>query len=360
MEEWDSIYKNNAPKLLGICRRYIKDSEEAEDVMHNAFITAMNKVDTYSGSGSFEGWLRKITINTALLHLRNNKKFIILENEPIEEYSETAHEEELSSETQRDFIEGAGFSKEELLEAIDQLPVHHKTVFNLYVIDGYKHKEIGPMLNISPGTSKSHLARARKKIQQLLFGKAEEKNKKRFLFFFFFPKQNPIDKLYKDAFENFEIQPKNFTLPKAGSKLINTRPKVSLPKKFIGNKTALIVSAISVLSIAVITFFIAHTKNDAPVQQQPKQELQNNVITIIPDTMKRTVIALPSQKVDSIIPDAQRIPEPIKKKTALPAVESKSIVHDEKKDTVAVKKPFVIHKSVIKHDTVPQKVPVQK
>lgn len=171
MENWDVIYKNNASKLLGVCRRYVKDEQLAEDLLHNAFITAMNKINTYSGKGVFEGWLRKIVVNTVLLYLRDSKKMQFSENEPLENQVEVTLESDVE-ETQKKVIEEAGFSQQELLEVVDQLPLHHKTVFNLYVIDGYTHNEIGEMLKISGGTSKSHLARARKKIQQLLFEKA--------------------------------------------------------------------------------------------------------------------------------------------------------------------------------------------
>lgn len=174
MENWDVIYKNNASKLLGVCRRYIKDEQLAEDLMHNAFITAINKISSYSGVGAFEGWLRKIVVNTVLLYLRDSKKMQFSDNEPLENQSDTEAESD-AEQTQKRVIEEAGFSQQELLEIVDELPVHHKTVFNLYVIDGYTHNEIGEMLKISGGTSKSHLARARKKIQQLLFEKAKLK-----------------------------------------------------------------------------------------------------------------------------------------------------------------------------------------
>ncbi|MGB3946735.1 MAG: sigma-70 family RNA polymerase sigma factor [Bacteroidia bacterium] len=174
MENWDVIYKNNASKLLGVCRRYINDEQLAEDLMHNAFITAMNKISTYSGSGLFEAWLRKIVVNTVLLYLRESKKMQISDTEQIENHPISDSETE-SEQTQKKIIEEAGFSQQELLEIVDKLPLHHKTVFNLYVIDGYTHNEIGDLLKISGGTSKSHLARARKKIQELLLEKAKRK-----------------------------------------------------------------------------------------------------------------------------------------------------------------------------------------
>ena len=179
METWDIIYKNNASKLLGICRRYVRDEQQAEDLMHNAFIAAINKIHTYSGTGAVEGWLRRLVINTALLYLRENKKMLFSDSEPVENQA-AADEADGAEETQRKVVEEAGFSREELLEAVDILPEHHKVVFNLYVIDGYTHNEIGEILNISGGTSKSHLARARKKIQQLLFEKAKMKSEKNY------------------------------------------------------------------------------------------------------------------------------------------------------------------------------------
>jgi RNA polymerase sigma factor (sigma-70 family) len=354
MEQWDTIYVNNSSKMLGVCRRYVKDIQLAEDLMHNAFITAMSKIDSYSGQGKFEGWLRKIVINTALLHLRKNKNGIISEKELNENYSETIQEEESSSESKRNTIEEANLSKEELLEVVDQLPEHHKMVFNLYVIDGYKHTQIGQMLNISSGTSKSHLARARKKIQQLLFEKAKNKkdneNKKSFLFFLFAPKQNYIDKLYKDAFSSFEIKPQKEIHFQDGSKMVNTLETTSILKQVIGNKALLVSLSGVIISVTIGAFILFHPKNT--------YDQKINSIEIKPSVIEEKSITVPPVKVDSIskehavqIQVKKEIQKPIS--TAMPAPPIKI------KDSVEVKKPFVVHKTAIQHDTIIQKVPVK-
>ncbi len=378
MEQWDTIYKNNASKLIGVCRRYVKDNQLAEDLMHNAFMTAMSKGDTYSGKGLFEGWLRRIAVNTALMYLRKNKNAIISENELVENYSETVQEEECSEETQRNTIDEANFSKEDLLEVIDQLPEHHKTVFNLYVIDGYKHTQIGQMLNISAGTSKSHLARARKKIQQLLFGKAKNKkeneNKKGFFFFLFASKENYIDKLYKDAFTSFEIQPQGHPHLEGGTQSVNTTQKVSILKKIVGNKTMLISSVGVVLSASIlVAVFLYYKKTpfqnkttiektpviiETPVVTEPPAEVNKTSAEQLIPTESQPLITRPVAAGDSSS-TKKDISSPTKKgnKTILP---SKPIGIIQKPDSVSVKKPFVVRKTIIQHDTVVQKIPVKK
>jgi RNA polymerase sigma factor (sigma-70 family) len=236
-EFWEKAYKENAPKIIGVCRRYVKSNEVAEDLMQEAFITAINKADTYAGKGSFDAWLRKIAVNSALMYLRQLKSHKIIDN-LIE--SECDHENMNDDNDIKSIIEEADFSEIELLEVIDSLPEHHKLVFNLYVIDGYTHIQIGKELNISPGTSKSHLARARKKIQQLLYQKAivknrEQKKRKRSLLLLIIPcNLNYIDTIFRNKLGNFSIEPvKTFSF--SGTSNLK---KISIPKTetFFSNK----------------------------------------------------------------------------------------------------------------------------
>ncbi|MES2592680.1 MAG: RNA polymerase sigma factor [Bacteroidota bacterium] len=373
MEEWDTIYKNNASKLLGVCRRYVKDHELAEDLMHNAFITAINKSETYSGKGLFEGWLRKITINTVLLYLRKNKNTLISERDSIENYSEMAQEDKDVTETQRHVIEEANFSRDELLEVVDLLPEHHKMVFNLYVVDGYKHKEIGEMLNISAGTSKSHLARARKKIQQLLFEKAKKKNeKKRGIFFLlFFSRENYIDKLYKDAFTSFEILPQKQTLSEAGSRMINTFQKRSLIKKIIGNKMLLVPIIVGIVVFLGLIIFLFLNSESRTVQDK-------NTIEIKPTIIEKENVASPSfgntaaeepvsnqvgkhikqSALEVNITTAEQVDSMETKLNKLPAATNEKTSYSKKSDSVVIPRPIIIHKKIIQRDTIIQKVPV--
>ena len=211
---WDVAYRDNAPALLGVLRRYVKDTGVAQDLLHEVFITAIDKYEGYSGKGSFEGWLYKITVNTALMYLRNER------NNPVEtQYIASLHvtdnddADDIPADDTKATIEAAEFSCEELIAAIDRLPEHHKLVFNMYVMDDFSHKQIAAELNISRGTSKSHLARARKKIQQILYDDAMNRKKKKerrrtSAFLLLFPaKEHYIDKLYRDGLSDFTISP---------------------------------------------------------------------------------------------------------------------------------------------------------
>jgi len=214
-EFWDVAYRTNAPALLGVLRRYVKELNVAQDLLHEVFVTAMDKYDGYTGKGSFEGWLYRIAVNTALMHLRNERDTLVETRHATSLLSVIDDDDDNSEQTDnaRTTIESAGFTSEELLSAIDRLPEHHKLVFNMYVMDDFSHKQIGTELNISPGTSKSHLARARKKIQQFLYDDALNKKKKKdkrwaSAFLLLFPaKTHYIDRLFREGLSDFKIPP---------------------------------------------------------------------------------------------------------------------------------------------------------
>ncbi|MBN2807766.1 MAG: sigma-70 family RNA polymerase sigma factor [Prolixibacteraceae bacterium] len=205
---WDELYRRNAPILIGLCRRYTGDEALARDLVQDTFITAFEKIADYKGKGSIESWIRKIAVNKALMYLRNHKVHMA-STEMFAQAVEVEIDMENPSLNKRRAIEEASFSTNELLDVIDALPQHHKAVFNLYVIDGYKHQQIAGMLDISSGTSKSHLARARKKAQELLYERAlekkpDEKKQKRMIFFLLLL-PNRIDVIFRRGFRSFEI-----------------------------------------------------------------------------------------------------------------------------------------------------------
>ena len=175
------LFKKYSPVLLSICLRYLNNRAKAEDVMQDAFITIFTKINQFKEKGSFEGWMKKITLNTALMQLRKNKKEII--SESIEKYDQATEKDEYSIDVSKhdtkSIIESAQFSQNEIFDIVRELPLGFRTVFNLYVIEGYKHREIAKELNISIGTSKSQLLRARKKVKKLLYKKATTKLKQR-------------------------------------------------------------------------------------------------------------------------------------------------------------------------------------
>ena len=142
------LYKQFASKLFSLCLKYSKNYAEAEDNLHDAFITVFSKIDQYNNKGSFEGWLKRIAINTSLQRYRENVGvYDITDEGNIEDVSVDINDKDLSI----DF----------LLGLIQELPDRYRLVFNLYVLDGYTHVEISELINISIGTSKSNLARAR-------------------------------------------------------------------------------------------------------------------------------------------------------------------------------------------------------
>lgn len=143
------LYERLSPKMLGVCRRYIGDALEAEGVLVNGFLKMFNKINQFSGSGNFEGWVRRIMVNESLLYLRKNKSMYL------EVDIDEAH-------TEPDYGRAAYlFEERELIEMIDKLPMGYRTVFNLYAIEGFSHKEISEQLGINENTSKSQLSRAR-------------------------------------------------------------------------------------------------------------------------------------------------------------------------------------------------------
>ena len=141
------LYKLYSSKLFTLCLKYSRNYTEAEDNLQDAFLTILKKIEQYKNKGSFEGWLKRITINTVMQQYRNQKVFEISNENAIEEVELEIDEESLSIDY--------------LLKIIQELPDRYRLVFNLYVLDGYSHKEIAEMLQINTGTSKSNLARAR-------------------------------------------------------------------------------------------------------------------------------------------------------------------------------------------------------
>ena len=141
------LYTLYSGKLFSLCLKYSRNSVEAQDNLQDAFLTIFRSIGQYSHKGSFEGWMKRITINTVLQKYRKERVFEIINEEYIEEPEVEIEESNLSL----DF----------LLELIQTLPDRYRLVFNLYVLDGYSHKEIATMMDITTGTSKSNLARAR-------------------------------------------------------------------------------------------------------------------------------------------------------------------------------------------------------
>ena len=150
------LYERYAPVLLGICRRYVKQMEDAEDVLLESFYKILSNIDQYEGKGSFEGWMKRISVNESLMFLRKKHNFnLSIESNHLEIAGDSIGIEEMLFE-------------QDILEVMDTLPTGYRTIFNLYVIDGLKHREIADELGISINTSKSQLIQAKRKLASLL------------------------------------------------------------------------------------------------------------------------------------------------------------------------------------------------
>jgi RNA polymerase sigma factor (sigma-70 family) len=336
---WNDTYTSISPKLVGVCRRYIKDIATAEDIVQDAFIAAIQKERELKNKDALTGWLSRIVINRAINYLKNEQKINFISTTNFEFIDET-NEMNTTTLDHKSAILASDFSHDDLLEAIDSLSENHKSVFNLYIIDGFSHFEISKLLNVSVGTSKSSLSRARKNIQEFLFEKLslqpKEKKKKRiiaYLLFLGFGNQL-FANYFKKAFSGFEISPKNvFNQHKKCDNLelilLNTSIFRTKILKFIILFTGLV-------SLILFFFYNNSTPNITPETKKDK---------IINNSTSKDTIRL-SNKVKTS--EKKKVEIEVNK----PLLNINTV---EKKDSTAnaeTPKIVVIKKQIVKKDTV--------
>jgi RNA polymerase sigma-70 factor (ECF subfamily) len=166
----DSLYSRFSPLFYAICLRYLKDRDDAQDVLHDSFIKVFDKISSFSGEGSFEGWMKRILVNNCLNFLKDKKKVLKIENELWVEREYPVFEVTVD--------ESMDIDPTLLMAMIQKLPVGYRTVFNLFVIDGFDHKAISEKLNISEGTSRSQLLKARRYLKDKLTDYLKDERKK--------------------------------------------------------------------------------------------------------------------------------------------------------------------------------------
>ena len=150
------VYKTYGPKVFGICKRYMKSHECAEEMVMNSFLTVFQKCSQFNSQGSFEGWILRIAVNCCLMELRKNHL----------EFDDTANDKIITVPVNE--IE-SHIAEQDIKKMLNILPDSSRIIFNLYAIEGYQHKEIAEMLNITEGTSKSQLNYAREKLKKVYF-----------------------------------------------------------------------------------------------------------------------------------------------------------------------------------------------
>ena len=152
----NELYRRFAGKMTGVCMRFARNRSDAQDILQDSFVKVFVNLKSFKGEGSFEGWIKRIVINTSLKHYKKNLKF---KNETdIENAYEVGFDNQIVN----------NMSVNELMGKVQLMPDGYRTIFNLYAIEGYQHNEISDMLGISEGTSKSQLSRARNYLIQLI------------------------------------------------------------------------------------------------------------------------------------------------------------------------------------------------
>lgn len=146
------IFEKHSPKMLSVCRQYVKDLHHAEDLMLTGFLKVFTNLKNFESKGNFEGWIHRIMVNTCISYLRKNNPMEFVDNETVFKDQTTGN------------LENTG--ERELQKLIDSLPTGYKMVFNLFAIEGFTHAEIATKLDISESTSKSQLFKARKWLQK--------------------------------------------------------------------------------------------------------------------------------------------------------------------------------------------------
>jgi len=169
------LYNEYAGLIKAIAYRYVKNWEQAEDILQETFVTIYRKIHQYSGKGSFEGWLKRIAINNALQFLKEKQKQYFDDVNEIQ-IAQAEDNTEVNEKDMESLIKSVEFSQEEILEVVASLPTGFRLVFSMYVLENYKHREIAELLEISESTSKTQLLRARKLLQKKLYEIAKLKN----------------------------------------------------------------------------------------------------------------------------------------------------------------------------------------
>ena len=152
-----AVYEMFYRKMLGVCMRYSSNREVAQDLVHDGFLKIFENIDKFNFSGSFEGWVRRIMVNTTIDHYRKNKNIFIKEEEDFKNIECEEPEIDVLSKLRT----------EDIMKAVQTLSPAYRTVFNLYVIEGYTHKEVAEELGINIGTSKSNLAKAKNNLKKM-------------------------------------------------------------------------------------------------------------------------------------------------------------------------------------------------
>ncbi len=349
-KEW--IYKKYAPIMLGVCLRYVKDKMQAEDILHESFITVFDKIEQLKDNKAIQGWIKRIIINNSLNYLK--KKKYLLNVEDINENTVTNTDENDAKDIKERILQ-IDVSQNDMLSIINNLPTGFRTVFNLFVFEKLKHSEISEKLGISSGTSKSQLLRARKQIQQKLYElvleKEKNKHRKKVVLSSFIITMNDdlsyIDKIAHDKLYGFT------SIPAKGIENIINAGANTAQSGFWGMHSKLLTilskNIITISSIVIgtvgITFLVLSGNADKTTQTKTQSNIETPVINII-DTI------INNDTIDNLRTEPITVQTKQKPVTKQPKKESATVQVEDKPVTVKIKKVITIKKKKIITDTI--------
>ena len=363
--DWNEIYSGLSPRLLGICRRYIQDIHTAEDIVQDSFIVAIQKNHQLNDEKALFAWLKKIVVNNALLYLRKHSKEVFVSTEPSEIPDTLSEMNHPSLDEKHIFI--YDFTRDQLLSSIDSLPEHHKSVFNLFFIENHSHAEISGMLGITVNTSKSHLMRAKKSVQNFLINnfinQDTPKNKKKLaqLFVIFGLGGLLWAQTFNSKFSDFSISPsrkleipENITINQSAFSNFTNQ---TLKKKIIIISVIIIIIAVSVFAFSPRTSFFSLNNDRSQRKSVPINEKENSALieTLTKNNKPKSENISISENVNPInskesISENNLVQENEKEALKTNIQSKKIILKDSTKEDAAQK--VVIVKKIIQRDTI--------
>ncbi len=293
---WSRKYEGNIDRLVAICYRYVGERQTAEDLAHEAFLKAIERADTCRVMDSFDAWLTRITVNRCISYLRTRPETVPLEEELTADLPDCEEE----------FVEQLDFTKEELLETIQQLSERQRLVFNLHAIDRVSHQQIADLMDISVTNSKQLFLRARTRLQQLLTAKAHEKESKKkgllMIALLFMMKRNSahhLDRLYRSELSQLRMSPAHRLSESEIRSAVATSP-ASAGIAVATHKTAALIAAAATVAGGICVWQVVRNTpgetNPAPVETQciaslPSEEPEQTPIS--DTTVAETVTSKP-------------------------------------------------------------------
>ena len=298
MKFWSRKYEQHIERLVGLCYRYVGERQTAEDLAHEAFLKAIERADTYRATGPFDAWLTRITVNRCISYLRTRPETVPLEEELTADLPDCEEE----------FVEQLDFTKEELLETIQQLSERQRIVFNLHALERVPHQHIADLLDISVTNSKQLFLRARLRLQQLLAAKAREKESRKkglLMIILLFMKKHgsahQLERFYRSELSQLRMPPSHRLTETEIRSAVATSP-ASAGIAVATHKTAALIAAAATVAGGVCMWqMVRNTPGEntiAPVETRQGTPLQLEKAEQIPipdTTVAETVTSKPME-----------------------------------------------------------------